>query len=59
MKCKTCKIGLVPPYYITCDVCGRQSCMTHGIQLPEGFACCEEHAKIVNGWTDYKEEEEE
>ena len=50
MKCKTCKIELESPYYITRDVCGEPSCMTHGIQLPEGFACCEEHAEIVKGW---------
>ena len=47
MKCKTCKIELEPPYYITCEVCNARSCMTHGIQIPEGFARCEEHAEIV------------
>ena len=47
MKCKTCKIELESPYYITCDVCGEPSCMTHGIELPEGFACCEEHAEVL------------
>ena len=47
MKCESCKIELEPPYYITCQVCNETSCMTHGIQIPEGFACCEEHAEII------------
>jgi len=50
MKCKTCKIELESPYYITCDECGKPSCMTHGIELPEGFACSEEHAQKLVRW---------
>ena len=47
MKCKTCKIELESPYYITCDVCGKPSCMTHGVEMPEGFACSDECAKLI------------
>ncbi len=47
-KCKTCKIELESPYYITCDVCGEPSCMTHGVEMPEGFACSDEMcAKLI------------
>lgn len=47
MKCKTCKVNLEPPYYITCDACGEPSCMTHGVEMPEGFACSETCAEFI------------
>jgi|5B_taG_2_1085324.scaffolds.fasta_scaffold46684_3 hypothetical protein len=47
MKCKTCEIELEPPHYISCEGCDAVSCMTHGILMPEGFACSEPCAVIV------------
>ena len=47
MKCKTCKIELEPPHYISCEVCDAVSCMIHGILMPEGFACSETCAEFI------------